>query len=60
MKLQRNINRLGKIIYVLNSIINAHGFHTSIYILYCAQGRVQGLLLGGGGGGGREFFFCLL
>ena len=48
MKLQRNINRLGKII-VLNSIINAHGFDTSIYILYCAQGRVQGLCLGGGG-----------
>ena len=48
MKLQRNINRLGKII-VLNSIINAHGFDTSIYILYCAQWRVQGLCLGGGG-----------
>ena len=43
-----------KQIIVLNSIINAHGFDTSIYILCCAQGRVQGLCLGGGGG---EFFF---
>ena len=53
MKLQRNINRLGKII-VLNSIINAHGFDTSIYILHCAQG------LWGGGGGGREGIFFKL
>ena len=56
MKLQRNINRLGKII-VLNSIINAHGFDTSIYILYCAQG--QGRQTGGVGGVSTPPEFCM-